>query len=163
MSTVEIKGLSELGASLQKFGDKMATHYLQVATFAAAELLRKEVVSRAPVSGAGNHGNPPGTLRDSIAVIKRKTPQLTSHYSVGVRKIKLKYALNRLNKRLRRAGLAYFNDDAAFYWRFVEFGTKHAKAHPFMRPAYEAGKSAAIEKFSQVFAAGVEKATQESR
>jgi len=163
MSTVEIKGLQELGASLGKFGDKIATHYLHVATYAAAELLRKAVVARAPVSMAGSHGNPPGMLRDSLVVIRRRGAPLTSQYSVGVRKIKLKYALNKLNKRLKRAGLAYFNDDAAFYWRFIEFKTKHAKAHPFMGPAFEQNKFAAMEKFSQVFAAGVEKATQESR
>jgi len=163
MITLEIKGLQELGETLLKFGDKMATRHLHAATKAAAELLRKAVVARAPVSIAGNHGNPPGTLRDSIVVLRRKGAPLTSRYSVGVRKIKLKYALNKLNKRLRRAGLAYFRDDATFYWRFIEFGTKHAKAHPFMQPAFERSKFDAIDKFSQVLAAGVDRAIQESR
>lgn len=32
-----------------------------------------------------------------------------------------------------------------FYWRFLEFGTAHAKAEPFMRPAAEASASEALE------------------
>ena len=32
-----------------------------------------------------------------------------------------------------------------FYWRFLEFGTAHAKAQPFMRPAAEESANAALE------------------
>lgn len=33
----------------------------------------------------------------------------------------------------------------AYYGRFIEFGTQHAPAFPFMRPAADEGKEAAVE------------------
>ncbi|CAB3688583.1 hypothetical protein LMG24238_02993 [Paraburkholderia sediminicola] len=38
----------------------------------------------------------------------------------------------------------------AFYLRFVEYGTSHSAANPFMRPAFEAKKNAAAEAVRQV-------------
>ncbi len=58
---------------------------------------------------------------------------------------RLKYAATRLNKRLGRVGKHY--DTAigpAFYAWFLEFGTERMRAHPFMRPAYETKKEAAL-------------------
>jgi HK97 gp10 family phage protein len=35
----------------------------------------------------------------------------------------------------------------AFYWRFVEFGTRFLTARPFVRPAYDAEKDATVTRF----------------
>jgi HK97 gp10 family phage protein len=34
---------------------------------------------------------------------------------------------------------------AAFYWRFIEFGTSRMAAKPFMRPAFDSSKQTARE------------------
>lgn len=38
----------------------------------------------------------------------------------------------------------------AFYWRFVEFGTKHMAARPFFRPAAEQERNTFIERFRRI-------------
>lgn len=38
-------------------------------------------------------------------------------------------------KRLKVKGRTFLKPDNVYYWRFLEFGTAHARAEPFMRPA----------------------------
>lgn len=46
------------------------------------------------------------------------------------------YKNNRDNERRGRAGKSYAIDDPeTFHWRFLEFGTRHMRAQPFMRAA----------------------------
>ncbi|NHZ81831.1 hypothetical protein F2P44_21495 [Massilia sp. CCM 8695] len=40
----------------------------------------------------------------------------------------------------------------AFYWRFLEFGTAHSPAYPFLRPAYESKKQAAVDAMTRTLA-----------
>jgi HK97 gp10 family phage protein len=40
----------------------------------------------------------------------------------------------------------------AYYWRYIEFGTSKMAARPFLRPAFEAKKEAAIEALTQYIA-----------
>ena len=40
----------------------------------------------------------------------------------------------------------------AFYWRFLEYGTPHIRATPFLRPAYEMHKQTALERFKKRYA-----------
>ncbi len=37
----------------------------------------------------------------------------------------------------------------AFYWRFVEFGTRFRPAHPFIRPAYDTQKDATVKRWGE--------------
>jgi HK97 gp10 family phage protein len=41
-------------------------------------------------------------------------------------------------------------DKALPYWRFVEFGTVHQRAHPYFRPAAEAESSLYVERLRRV-------------
>lgn len=45
----------------------------------------------------------------------------------------------------------------AFYWRFIEFGTKDQPAHPFLRPAFEENKKAAIEAIKAKLSIAIER------
>ena len=38
----------------------------------------------------------------------------------------------------------------AYYWRFVEFGTKYMPARPFFRPAAEAEQNTYVDRFRQI-------------
>lgn len=61
------------------------------------------------------------------------------YYTVGVRTgKKAKYANTTRNRRKGRAGKLYEQSGWAYYWRFLEFGTKKMAARPFLTPAAEA-------------------------
>lgn len=104
---------------------------LRQATVAAARVIFDEVKLRAPV-GKGSEGksggHPSGFLRDSILIA---------------------YDKEKSAEGLRASYLITWSKDA-FYGRFLEFGTSKMAARPFLRPAYEAKKQEAADKFSQV-------------
>lgn len=44
-----------------------------------------------------------------------------------------------------------------YYWRFHEFGTRHMPARPFLRPAIDENKEAAVDKFAEVMKKQIDK------
>lgn len=67
----------------------------------------RSAAAHAPSSEDGSHGHTSGFLRQSIQW-KSRPRSLSAVVGIAA---------------------------AAFYWKFVEFGTKHMSAHPFLRPA----------------------------
>lgn len=135
--SAKIEGLKELNEALKKLPENVAKNVLRGATNAGAAEIRKEAKLRAPVyTGtliAKDHP-PPGTLKK--AIMQRQMRQLSSLVKqvvhVGVRS----------GKGVKdKAGRSL----DAYYWRFVEFGTSKMAARPFLRPAFEAKKLAAVE------------------
>lgn len=66
------------------------------------------------------------------------------------------YSNTRYNRRKRLVGKAYQVEGDignpggdTFYWRFLEFGTQHIGARPFMRPALEQNIGAATDEFTK--------------
>jgi HK97 gp10 family phage protein len=157
MATVEVKGLSELGEALKAFPEVIGKKYLRKATFAAAEIIEADAISRAPVRT--------GALRSHIAIFKRKSDGNTAAYAIGVRGIKLTSKIKKVLRIVRRANGGQRTQIAGdvFYWRFVEFGTSKMAARPFLRPAFEAQKLNAIDKFREALADGVARAAEEVR
>lgn len=153
---VKVTGLAELGEALKSFSEKIGKRHLWRATYDAARVIEEEAIRRAPVRT--------GAMRDAIAIFRRreKDPS-TAHYAIGVRKIRYKKAEKQVLRVLRGANQRAKVIGDAYYWRFNEFGTVRMPARPFLRPAYETRKDAALERFRESLAAGVEKATQESR
>lgn len=130
---------------------------LRKALFAAAKVVRDEVKQATPVRS--------GLLRDSIATFRDRNPQggVNEHYTVGIRKQRKKYRDNYRNARLGRIGKSYSVQGAAFYGKFVEFGTSKMAAHPFMRPAFEASKQAALTAFENAMRKEVGKAVEQAK
>ena len=62
-----------------------------------------------------------------------------------VRRVKGRYADTRRNRRLSRVGKTYYTYGDAYYWRFIEFGTRKMRAKPLLRAAFEAEKGRALE------------------
>lgn len=155
MAEIQISGLSELGEALKQFPVKLGQKYLRKATFAAASVIKDDAIGRAPIRT--------GALRDHIAVFKRPSDGDTAHYAIGVRGIKLTRKLKRVAKYLRQiAGVKHLDISGdLYYWRFLEFGTSKMPAHPFLRPAFEAQKENAIERFRAALADGVQAAADE--
>ena len=80
-------------------------------------------------------------------------------FRVGVRGgARIPYTNNDANRRAGRIGKSYQVEGKVFYWRFIEFGTSHQAATPFMRPALSQNIDEATTKFVQVFDAEITKA-----
>lgn len=138
MLSVHIEGLSQLRDRLRALNEDMQKRIPMQATAAAATLIKKAAIALAPEDT--------GELKKNI-VTKRLPPSertATSQHIVTVRKIKRKYANTKRNRQKSRVGKTY-TLDVPYYWRFLEFGTVKMAARPFMRPAFQENKQAALE------------------
>ncbi len=91
-----------------------------------------------------------GVLKKSISIGRKKlmpNGELGEAYWVGPSKKYHKYANTRFNRGSRtkrgkqrdaQVGKAYVSDGPAYYGKFLEYGSKHQAAHPWLRPAAEA-------------------------
>ena len=133
--TVRVTGMKELAAKLQSFGPKLARNGLRAAVSAGAEVIRKDVQARAPVDE--------GTLRRAVykKQIREESNNTKQTFYVGVRSGK-KYQKKKQD---------------AWYWRFLEFGTKYIAARPFVRPAFESKKNEAVERMKEKLAERIKK------
>lgn len=134
-----ISGLSELEAALRELPDRIGKNVLRGAVSAGAAEIRVEAKNKAPVyTGDVSKGHPPpGTLKRAIyqKQIRELSNDQTQVFFVGVRQGK-KY-----QKQGKKGNLSM----DAFYWRWVELGSSARAAIPFLRPAFEAKKMAAVE------------------
>lgn len=144
--TVKVLGLKELNAALAELPERIARNALRGAVSAGAAVIRKEARAIAPIfTGAVSQGHPPpGTLKKSVfqKQMSALSGLLKQTFAVGVIT-----GRSRKGKGGRSAN--------AFYWRFVEFGTAKMAARPFLRPAFEAKKQAAVEAIRVYLAARI--------
>ena len=131
-----VKGLKELRAALLELPKGIARNVLRGAVSAGAAVVRVEAKANAPqFTGTVAAGHPPpGTLKKAIyqKQIREKSNDKQQTFFVGVRQGK--------HARQSKKGLL-----DAFYGRFIEFGTSKMSAKPFMRPAFESKKDAAVQ------------------
>jgi HK97 gp10 family phage protein len=120
--TMHVDGLKELEKKLRELGPDIARNALRAGVRAGANLIKDDAVRNAPEDT--------GTLKKATYIkhIRERSNNYQQTFFVGVRHGK-KYA-----KR----------GQDAYYWRFVEFGTAKMSAKPFLRPAFERKKEAAV-------------------
>jgi HK97 gp10 family phage protein len=111
-------------------------------------IVRDAARSKAPVyTGEVSQGHPPpGTLKKSIFT---KLKNSASTPTTRVWQVFVRQGKQFQNMQARRSKdfvgpLQTVNRDA-YYWRFVEFGTAKMSARPFMRPAFNAKRKAALD------------------
>ena len=163
MADVEIKGMRELYEALStKIPRRMEGKILQSALTAGTSLLVKE--ARANIIGGGTKrqqkaqaafvgpSNQPrsitGTLRRAIYAKRGKK----SNAEQEVRYVSV-----------RRGKLAQKGGKDAWYARLVEYGTKYARPHPFMRPAWARGQRPAVDKVIEKLRVNIDKAVKAAR
>src|SRR5450830_714100 len=123
---------------MKELPDRIAKNVLRGSVAAGAAVIRNEAKARAPVyTGSVSAGHPPpGTLKR--AIYQKQIPERSSNiqqtFFVGVRK----------GKKYQKQGKNGDKSQDAFYASWVEFGTSKQPGHPYMRPAYEGKKSAAV-------------------
>lgn len=131
-----VTGLKELQAALKALPANIARNVLRGAVNAGATVIREEAKARAPrYSGPPIKGQPPpGTLKRALyqKQIREKSSAVLQTFFVGVRQ-------GRSAKKTKKGSID------AWYARFLEFGTSKMAARPFMRPAFEAKKMAAVQ------------------
>lgn len=148
-TTVKVEGLRELGAAMQALGNEVAKRIASGMTSAAAGVVRKDAIARAPehdkVHTVDGVEVQPGNLKKNIVrkkVAKSKT-RLTSEHLVTVR-------------GKRKDGYA------ARYGRLQEFGTVHHAPQPFLRPAFDSKKMEAIDAMKKTAGRRIEAAAKKA-
>lgn len=119
---VYLEGLDELEATLQDLLPREAKALLQAATLKIAEKVRDNMKARAPVlRDPHSRRRIPGTLRNAIIAAKATRTKMPAS-----------------DVRIMQ-GKGQPLD--AFYWKFLEFGTRKMSAQPFAVPSVEAERS----------------------
>lgn len=143
-NTIEIRLKDDFSAALDRLTAAAGEAALRSAGYAGARVFQEEAQLRAPVAT--------GNLREEILVVRAVEKSSGSDrqvYLVRVRNGAYVYAATRLNRRKSRVGQEYQVEGGAFYWQFFEFGTSKMAARPFLRPAFEAQKDAALQAMKQ--------------
>ena len=156
--TFKVDGVDQFAAAIRQLNDKLRKRVLGAAVAAGAA----EVVKEAKQTNAFKDQT--GALRAAIRQ-RRSTKYSRQDFEVrhvGVFKNKTgKYANNKANRRLGRVGKKYREDPPEYYWRFLEFGTVRMGAKPFLRPAFQASQSRAVERLKARLSQKLEQAVKE--
>ncbi len=139
VQTVRIEGLAELDRALRELPDRLARNGLRASVYAGASVIRAEARARAPKAAAslGPNHPPPGPLKRSV--IMKHIRELSG---AGRQTF---FVLVRHGKKYRKQGKKQNLSQDAWYWRFLEFGTRKMIARPFLRPALEAKRAEAVQ------------------
>ncbi len=137
---VEIKGLSELEAVLRDAGPKLAKHAMRKALMAGGQVFENAAKAHAPVLKEGTPQRRPGELRDSIDTVVKLSPKEES----GTAHIGPKTEKGRGSQQ------------PGVYGMFMEFGSIHGAAQPYLRPAFEEAGMQAQEAFAEQLRLGLE-------
>ena len=122
-TSLDFSGLNDIAKDLEALSRAENNKVLRDATRAGAEVLKEEVIARAPVRT--------GKLKKNVVVVTQKSRR-RGEISSGVH-------IRGVNPRTGNSDntMKASNKRNAFYWRFVELGTSTAPAHPFVRPAFD--------------------------
>ena len=137
---IEIKGLAELEKELLAFPDRLAKSILIGGVRAGANVIRDEARQKAKsIINKDNRFFKKKFHGQDIIVF----PGFTARYIAAWRARKTPYAVT------FNTGITGYKDRFSkmfpFWWRWLEFGKSGRAATPFLRPAFEAKKTAAVE------------------
>ncbi len=142
---INVLGLKEIQSTLNKLPARLGEKVVRAALRAAAQVIRKDAQSRAPVLQQPKWGRKPGTIKKNITVKRSKKDKYGVYLTVaGLSAKKIKAF-----KGGSASKDAAYNPDDPWYWHFLEFGTSTRNKHPFLRPAFEAQKFAALRRFEE--------------
>lgn len=119
---LDFSGLEDISRDLQLLSGAENNRVLREATRAGANVLKEEVVSRAPVRR--------GKLRRNVVVLSRCSRDGGMESGVHIRGVNPDTGNSDNTMKAD-------NPRNAFYWRFVEMGTVNMPPHPFVRPAFD--------------------------
>ena len=155
-----VRGLRELEQNLKALGEKVGGKAMTRALMAGGRVIRDDARRRAPtLSTPPTNQRHAGVMRAAIiAHAKRWNLIFVRVRNLGSPKRNLER--QRKGWRRRRGVESPLNP---YYWWHVEFGTRHMRARPFMRPAFEANKQTALEKIKASMQRTIQRAAREMR
>ena len=128
---LDFSGLEDIARDLEILSRAENNKVLRDATRAGADVLKTEVINRAPVRS--------GKMKKNVVVVTQRSRR-RGEISSGVH-------IRGVNPRTGNSDntIKAGNPRNAFYWRFVELGTVNMPAHPFVRPAFDTRQEEAAE------------------
>ena len=143
--SIEVEGLEQLRLALRTLPEKVQSKILGAATAKAALPIRNAARAASPMKT--------GRLRRNIRSTRGKRNGSEASAFVSVRKLNAK-AVAKFKRTTGKKATANPND--AFYWRHHEFGTAKMRARPFLRPAFEQQKFAAVQVLKEALDRGIQ-------
>lgn len=154
---IKIEGLDEVTKKLKQLSDpKKAKNAARRAARKALNIARDK--AREKVKSMDDPSTPPKIYKEIVVQNGRTKDSGSIVMRLGVRGgAAIPYTNNASNRRSGKVGKSYKTDGRVFYWRFLELGTKHQPATPFLRPAFYESLQQMMDKFSQEFSAELSK------
>lgn len=154
MAKIKIEGLSELKKELKNLSDREAKNITNSALRAGASTINKSVKSNVPTDS--------GNLKKFIKVKKRRSRnknEIRFSISPQIKKIDFKTIQGGVSSgyRAKLDALRRQKDAGAWYFYFLEFGTKHQKAQPMFRPAFDSTNKSVTDDITRKMAQRIEK------
>jgi len=128
---LDFSGLEDIARDLETLSRAENNKVLRDATRAGADVLKTEVINRAPVRT--------GKTKKNVVVVTQRSRR-RGEISSGVHIRGVNPRTGNSDKTMKAS-----NPRNAFYWRFVELGTVNMPAHPFVRPAFDTRQEEAAE------------------
>jgi len=135
---MKIDGLDEVIKNMEAIKDELKGDPLRASLRKALTPIVNEAKANAPVDT--------GRLRDAIKTRPLPPDDIPAGFSDG-------QELFVVSSRKKDKDAP----DNAWYWHFVEFGTKNQKRKPFLAPAFDGKRKEAIDVFVQEMRAQLEK------
>jgi HK97 gp10 family phage protein len=141
MITVKIEGLDKLKEALEQLPKELQKGPLRSAVSASAKVVQDRARELA--------SEDTGTLKRAIYRTRSRSGSSAVQETaiVGVR----------YGRPYRRRGLD------AWYWRFLEFGTRKMAARPFLRPAFDTTKEKAVDVMKERLLKAIDRAAAKLR
>lgn len=119
---LDFSGLLDIAHDLDVLSKAENKKVLRDGTRAGAEVLKEEVIKRAPERT--------GKLKRNVVVVTMRGRRDAISSGVHIRGVNP--GAGNSDNTMKAS-----NRRNAFYWRFVELGTSNMPAHPFVRPAFD--------------------------
>jgi HK97 gp10 family phage protein len=143
---IKMEGLAELKKRLAALQGADTAIPIKAALRGTGALLKKKLVAAAPVDQ---------DTQDAIHInenVQNGRSRRNSKPGVEVVTVGIKYGKKKL-----KDGRVVKSEGDAFYWKFLEFGTQHQAAEPFIRPTFEANKEELAKEFEKKMAASIKR------
>lgn len=137
--TVHVKGLAELERKLTQFPVRVRRNVLRRALRAAGKVVGLEARRNARATWPQAD-----RLKRASGIVWR-----VSRIRGSTARVKISWTTDRSRPRDQTS--------APWYAHFLEFGTRHIPARPFLRPAWAAKRLEALEVFRRTMAEGIDR------
>lgn len=141
---MEIKGADEIIKKLERLANAGKLKASRAALLQSSNVVKKAAVTKAKVI------DDPATANDISKNISVQFDRKSFNRNGDV-----KYRIG-VAGGAKEGGNGGRGGDT-YYWRFPEFGTRYIPAQPFLRPAIDENKEAAVDKFAEVMKKQIDK------